>query len=196
VEHEPTVASEDSNRWLLGSATDHAGLFFLVPILRHLGFEDYIASHPYLLTIAFPSRLLSFIGRRVGMHEDDPVAISVSWVDTHTPRSPTFILSHMPDRMRRVLLTPSPRVVLDTSYVAWLTAVRRWCRREARIGLRTMICRPGRVFETRTHTGVRFAMSQLDIRVRRLALDTDPGWVPWLGRTISFEYVRGDQRAR
>jgi hypothetical protein len=26
------------------------------------------------------------------------------------------------------------------------------------------------------------------MRIRRAGLDIDPGWVPWLGRVVSFHY--------
>jgi hypothetical protein len=189
------VVPDERGDWLAGAHTDRAGLFFLIPILQRLGFAHYVSSRPYLLSIAFPSRLLSFMGQRVGLTEDDPIAASLNWADPCTS-SPAFVIGDMPDRMREALLTPTPRVALDSSSVAWLTAVRRWCRRHARIGLHSLIRRPGRVANTRTHTDICLPVSKVDLRVRRLALDTDPGWVPWLGRTITFHYLRGDERAR
>jgi len=29
---------------------------------------------------------------------------------------------------------------------------------------------------------------RVDIDIRRVGLDIDPGWVPWLGRTVTFHY--------
>jgi hypothetical protein len=71
----------------------------------------------------------------------------------------------------------------------WLTALRRWCRRRAGIGLHSLVRRPGRVEATRTHLDVIFEHRQADIRVRRAGLDLDPGWVPWIGRVVRFHYV-------
>jgi hypothetical protein len=28
-----------------------------------------------------------------------------------------------------------------------------------------------------------------DLRLRRAGLDSDPGWVPWFGRIVSFHFV-------
>jgi hypothetical protein len=36
---------------------------------------------------------------------------------------------------------------------------------------------------------VRLPMERIDIAVRRAGLDRDPGWVPWLARTVRFEFV-------
>jgi hypothetical protein len=48
---------------------------------------------------------------------------------------------------------------------------------------------PGRVSVTRTHVDVLFSLERVDIAVRRSGLDGDPGWVPDLGRIVSFHYL-------
>jgi hypothetical protein len=78
---------------------------------------------------------------------------------------------------------------------AWITALRRWCRRYAQMGLHTLIGRPGRVAFTRTHLDVLLDHQQADIRIRRVGLDLDPGWVPWFGRVVSFHYLYGEPTA-
>jgi hypothetical protein len=72
---------------------------------------------------------------------------------------------------------------------AWLIALRRWCRRYARVGLRDLICRPGRILPTSTHLDVVFDHCCVDTRVRRAGLDLDPGWIPWFGRVVTFHYT-------
>jgi hypothetical protein len=76
---------------------------------------------------------------------------------------------------------------------AWTVAARRWCRRGARMGMRTLVRRPGRVLATRTHVDVVFDHADADVRVRRAGLDLDPGWVPWLGRVVQFHYLYGER---
>jgi hypothetical protein len=39
-----------------------------------------------------------------------------------------------------------------------------------------------------THLDVIFSLDQADLSVRRLGLDTDPGWVPWLGRIVRLHF--------
>ncbi len=73
-----------------------------------------------------------------------------------------------------------------------LTAVRRWCRRRARIGLHTLVRRPARIAATRTHIDVVLDIQHADLRVRSAGLDVDPGWVPWLGRVVRFHYLYGE----
>ncbi len=72
---------------------------------------------------------------------------------------------------------------------AWLTAMRRWCRRYARLGLHDLVCRSGRISVTRTHFDLFFDHRQTDIRIRRVGLDLDPGWLPWLGKVVLFHYL-------
>lgn len=39
-----------------------------------------------------------------------------------------------------------------------------------------------------THLDVIFSFDQVDLSVRRLGLDVDPGWVPWLGRIVNLHF--------
>jgi hypothetical protein len=65
----------------------------------------------------------------------------------------------------------------------------RICRKLTRLGLRALVRRPGRLSMTRTHVDVFLRLADVDPRIRRAALDADPGWVPWLGRAIAFHYT-------
>jgi hypothetical protein len=184
-------------------ATSHgfssfAGLLFVVPILERLGFAAFLASHAALLDRGLPVRLLWFIGQRAGLPPNDPLALALraELMDEHDPVSPETeaVAFDLPARAAEILSSPRPRTPLDSPFTAWLTAVRRWSRRHARMGLATLVRRPGRVHISRTHIGAGFALSQIDVRVRRLALDVDPGWVPWMGRVVHFSY--GDDHDR
>jgi hypothetical protein len=84
-------------------------------------------------------------------------------------------------------VTPGPDV--DLLVGAWLEAARRWSRRHARMGLAELVRRPGRVAATRTHVDLVFDVRRADVRIRRAGLDLDPGWLPWLGRVLSFHYA-------
>ncbi len=89
---------------------------------------------------------------------------------------------------------PTELSSFQTALRAWLTAVRRWCRRYAQLGLRSLICRSGRVVVTPTHVDVIFDHQQADIRIRKAGLDLNPGWIPWLGRVVQFHYLYGEQQ--
>ncbi|MBP1467362.1 hypothetical protein EYB53_016740 [Candidatus Chloroploca sp. M-50] len=77
---------------------------------------------------------------------------------------------------------------------AWITAARRWLRRSpAHIGLRDLVTRPALVSITTTHLDLTFDHSQTDLRLRRHGLDFNPGWVPWLGKVVSFHYANVEE---
>ena len=69
-----------------------------------------------------------------------------------------------------------------------LSRCRRWLRRTPRIGLASLVCRPGRLAWSPTHVDVCFHLASADLRVRRHGLDIDPGWLPWFGRVVAFHY--------
>jgi len=56
----------------------------------------------------------------------------------------------------------------------------------------TLVRRSGVVSASRTHVDVVLPLGSVAMPVRRQALDTDPGWVPWLGRVVRFHYVEDD----
>lgn len=50
---------------------------------------------------------------------------------------------------------------------------------------------PARVLATRSHVDLHFRADDVSLAVRRSGLDIDPGWLPWLGRVVSFHYGSG-----
>ena len=67
----------------------------------------------------------------------------------------------------------------------------RYLYRYAKISLRNLINRGGRIANSNTHLDVLFDGSQIDIRIRMAGLDIDPGWVPWCARVVQFHYSDG-----
>lgn len=45
-----------------------------------------------------------------------------------------------------------------------------------------------RVLVTLCHLDVHFPAEAAKLAVRRVGLDVNPGWIPWLGRTVTFHY--------
>jgi len=168
--------------------TSYAGLLFLVPVLQRLDFPEFLSAHPNLLETGFPAGLLWFIGQRAGLKPHDPMTLALQ-AELIPAGIDGFHILQLPARAQEILSTPKPRCPLDSPLMAWLTSVRRWCRRLARLGLVTLIRRPGRVIVSQTHIDVGFELAQVDIRLRRLGLDLDPGWIPWLGHVVRFHYL-------
>ena len=88
------------------------------------------------------------------------------------------------DDLIRGLMLSTQRIVFALSGLGWRDVVRR----------------KGRVAVSATHVDVTFDARDLDVRIRLAGLDIDPGWLPWIGRVVSFHYdhsqVRDHRRAR
>jgi len=100
----------------------------------------------------------------------DPLPCDASWWPANLPRSSTATTVH--DLVR-----------------AWSLGARRWVWRAGRIGIRETIARPGVFSVNRIDIDVSLPLEQADIRVRRVGLDFDPGWLPWFGRVVRFHYL-------
>jgi len=51
-----------------------------------------------------------------------------------------------------------------------------------------MLCEPGQVMVSQTHVDLFLSLEQIQLPVRRIGLDQDPGWVPDLGFIVLFHY--------
>jgi hypothetical protein len=65
----------------------------------------------------------------------------------------------------------------------WLAA-----RMESFDRLPQVIAQPARLYVTRTHIDVYFALDQIDLELRLIGLDRDPGWLPAFGRVVLLHY--------
>jgi hypothetical protein len=187
--HQP---APDRARTPVGEQSEFAGLCFLLPVLEALTFPEFLERNPALIDCNFPAALLCLIGMRVGLRPDDPLVLALTGC---TGRSVAPPGPQLPSAARELLVHPKPRGRMDSLELVWVTALRRYCRRRARIGLASLIRRPGFVAASRTHLDVFFDLAAADVRVRRSGLDIDPGWVPWLGRVVRFHYLHPDELA-
>ncbi len=137
-----------------------AGLFLLIGPLARLGYAAWLEQHPDAAAGSFAWELMRDIARRMRVPEDDPL-----W-------------SYLPE----------PGVTPRDLVHAWRVGLDRWLRRRTRIRLADVVKRSGWLSGDATATVARFPLAAADIRLRRLALDIDPGWVPWLARSVTFLY--------
>lgn len=145
------------------SFTRAGGLFFVLPLLARAGLPAYLASLPRSEAVALPWQVLRLVLLHARIADDDTLAV---------------MLRDLPPSR-----TPLGR---------WLLAANRLALRLARLNLRQLTLRPALVALTPTHVDVFFRPSEADLRIRRAALDVDPGWLPWLGRAVAFHYNRED----
>ncbi len=50
---------------------------------------------------------------------------------------------------------------------------------------------PARLIADSSHVNLHFRLNDACLSVRRVGLDINPGWVPWLGRVVTFHYGSG-----
>jgi hypothetical protein len=147
--------------WLTDAQpTAHAGFFLLLNAWHAVGADDWIAADAGVRRDAWLERW----ARGFGLPMDD--VQQLAW------QSPALLQE------------------ADERELAHLRhAARRWLRTVARIGPASLVVRPGAVAITGTHIDVVLPLHSVDLRVRRVGLDQDPGWVSWLGRIVAFHYV-------
>ena len=208
--------------WAASEPTAAGGLLCLLPLLQHLGWPAWLAASgadgP-----ACTAAVLGGALQRLGVAPDDPAwalaeaggalaALSATAAPAPggaapaaaaTPpaawHDPRWALARCgrPGRPghRADTLADQLAIAPDAPAQAalWLLACRRWLRRAGGIGLASLVLRPGRLARTPTHADVHFRLADTDLRVRRLGLDLDPGWLPWFGRVVAFHYRAADR---
>jgi hypothetical protein len=148
-------------------ASAAAGVLLLVGPLLRVGFAAWLAARPALMAEGFGRVLLCEMAARHRAPADDPVL---------------------------ALARDAPPAFWDDALTAWRIGLDRWLRRRARIRLSEVVGKRGWLTIADDNIDARFAPEAADIRLRRLALDVDPGWVPWLGLTLHYHY-RGEPLA-
>lgn len=150
------------------AATEFGGLLFTLRVLQRLDYPAWGATLPDGMAAAVARKLLALILQRLQAAADD-----CAWL-LATPPAPAE-----DDQREAEAKAHAQR---------WLTTCRRWLRRQAHIGVASLVQRPALLDLSATHAAVHFRLSDIDIRVRRAGLDIDPGWLPWYGKVVQFHY--------
>lgn len=163
------------------------GLLFALNLLRRLGWPQWLPAESRPQAAELTANWLRGLAGRLALPAEDAV---IAWLEKWG-ELPTFPeLATPPDLLRENLSpTQAVRVLQWPLRLSLTLAMQRLCWRRARLGWRPLVRRPARLSWTATHVDVFFTHRQADVRVRRAGLDLDPGWVPWLGRVVSFHYV-------
>ncbi len=175
-----------------GLPTSAAGLFFLLNALERIGISQALAGSLAWSAPNFAARVLRHLAAQVEIPEHDPI---VQWLDslllpdTKSQEPLRCDPSWWPSNLRLSRDTAA----LDDLVRAWSVAARRWCWRMGKINVREIVSRAGIFSVDRTDLDVSMPLDRADVRVRRIGLDLDPGWLPWFGRVVRFHYPhRGD----
>jgi len=184
------VESQPTWPWLADAAfTHHGGLMLVLNVLAALRFGRWLQGVEAGDRLGFVQALLLHCLDAAGAREDDPQRV---WMDAFARPMDSGVrrnegVSVAPTSFRR---TPESIAAATHSTIRlWTLRLRRTLRRHARMDLVDLVRRDAWVSATPTHIDVIFAMDDVDMRLRRLGLDADPGWVPWFGRIVNFHFI-------
>ena len=158
----------------------HGGLLLLLPALARLEIAEADPDGDLCLC------LLHRIADRLRIRKDDAIRRALP-----KPLPRTAPRAFVPPQAWRSLLRLPHGADLgreDCLLAACQLVLARFLRRYARISLRRLVRRPALVHATPTHIDLCFDARWVELEVRLAGLDLDPGWVPWLGRVVSFHY--------
>ena len=140
-------------------STGWGGVLFLINALRRLDVDA-------LLEAAGPDapsgwRLLHDLGVAFGLPDDEPMAAFLASQDLDTDVPPELLATLM-GGIEELYRAGGP----------WPLP----------------LAQPARLWATETHLDLDLATTDVDLALRLSGLDLDPGWVPWLGRVVTFNY--------
>jgi len=177
---------------LLGEPTDWAGLYFLLHPLRRLGIASALDACPALAEAGLVTHLLHRLARQADAPAQDPILLCLDLAGAEFAL-PAATLAAMPRLAWPANLRPPEDTACSSRGLlrAWTLGVRRWCWHTASLKLHQIVRRRGAVWTTRADIDVTLPLQEADLRIRRVGLDIDPGWLPWLGhfgRVVRFHY--------
>lgn len=161
-------------------STRFAGLLFLLPLVAELG----LPAHP---PEALAERRLRWVLHQLALvlqplEPGDPAALAFAGLppDAELPTA----AEEPPTAEERLALADTGEALVELLRVVLVEPHRPpeelldfVCRRRAEV-----VGDPGWV-------ELRFRLDDVSIELRRVGLDLDPGWVPWLGAVVRFVYV-------
>lgn len=171
-----------------GLPTNAAGLFFLLNAMERIGISRALAGGLGSAVPGFAALVLRQLASAGGVEQDDPTLV---WLDSLTVNG----MNEEPLPCDASWWPSNLQISRDSATIndlvrAWALAARRWCWRNARLRVGEIVLRSGVFSVNRTDLDVTLPLELADIRVRRVGLDLDPGWLPWFGRVVRFHYLR------
>jgi hypothetical protein len=139
-------------------STAWGGVLFLINALRRLSIESVLDAEGQSAPTGW--RLLHALGTAHGLPEKEPVALFLEAQDLDTTIRPALLAQ---------LLNAIAALYRDGPWPLPLA-------------------QPATLRASETHLDLDLHAAAADLAVRLAGLDFDPGWVPWLGRVVSFHY--------
>jgi hypothetical protein len=149
--------------------TRQGGVFYLIDALNHPAVRDLIDREEAWTRLPSGWAWLFRVGETLGLRIDDPAALFMA-------REMGF------DNVER--LRELPELPLRDALLRLFETL------YGRYGIwqQDLLEVDAEVAHTASHIDIHFPMSAVRLPVRLAALDINPGWVPWLGRVVTFHY--------
>lgn len=187
--------------FFIGASTQAAGLYFLLNVLRLLGIAEALQSNAVAAGSGLVARIMQRLAAHAVIEAGDP---TLSWVELSLSHIEDLDIPPLearaidPSTMFPSNLRPSARDAFDAEYFSrvWSVAVRRWCWHVGGLTVRNVVHRNGLVSLNRTDLDIILPLDSVDVRIRRMGLDIDPGWLPWFGKVVRFHYVWDEPSAQ
>ncbi|MCB9741734.1 MAG: hypothetical protein H6741_02400 [Alphaproteobacteria bacterium] len=182
---EAPVASPDM------ASTGYGGVVAAIQLLERLGFQARVMRAPALLASAFGWRVLNATLDRLGADPADPLRAALApRIEPIPLRARPF---EPPASWSRLLGAEAP--VLDfklgeaAEQEAWVEALLALGERLTELPPEAWLRGEALLSADDTHLALLRPSSAVQLELRRAALDSDPGWVPWLGRVVTLRYL-------
>lgn len=190
------VAPLRSDAWPWLQPTRCGGLLFLLPVLAHLGVPRRAPDDESACRLV--ATVLHLALQRSHAPRDDPM-----WQLAMPRDVDATTRARLPAQAQAQAQATTATATAAAASAAAATATeaegqgeaailladaRRWLHRAGRIGLVRLVRRRGHVCATATHVDLHFPLGDCELRLRRLGLDIDPGWLPWFGRVVAFHF--------
>jgi hypothetical protein len=204
----PQAAGEPEDGAVLG--TQWCGLLYLVNLSLRLGLPERL----WQIGVGEGAALAAMLGR-LGDPDDpaaqvlapgfprppDPVPAVADWAWTELSAGllPRPVWGMAEDRVPAfdvALRGEEPLSLASWGAGVHLAACEHLLGRTLSLkAARGRLRRSGQIVLTEQTVTVIQPVEAIDIDLRRAGLDADPGWLPWLGKTLSFRFVGGEEGA-
>ncbi|WP_344705415.1 hypothetical protein [Parerythrobacter jejuensis] len=174
IQSHPETSQEQSSFDHLQTVTG-AGLLLVIPSLVRLDFPAWLDRNEDLRLGDFARQFL------------------VGLVARYQPDSVEALAAVFGSEFQ--LNTRPPTRPWHDAEAVWRKGLDRWLRHTALLRLHDLAHMPGELVLEDETWRCRFPLSAIQLGLRRHALDVDPGWTPWLGMSLRYDYrARADQQ--
>ena len=159
--------------------TNYGGLLFLLPLVESSGGIELLLSEPSLAEISLPEVLHRLALNLYPLSPHDPAALAFAGMMPQQAL-PYDLECELSENQTNILEAATTLVIssLAERLPRWHQAslMQRVVERDA------MIVADSGWFE------IHFRLIDVSVDIRRVALDLDPGFIPWLGVVIKYVY--------